>query len=53
MGWRELRGWLREMNRQREIEAGRGGAGPDSWQGAENDPFWAEMREKARRLQGH
>lgn len=46
MGWREFRAWIRVMNGQREVEAGRAQTNPDSWDGQENDQWWAEMRAK-------
>jgi len=53
MGWRELRGWLRAMNRLRREEAGRERTDPDSWEGYQNDSFWAEARERHRRMRGY
>jgi len=52
MGWIELRGWLREMNRSRLVDAKQYQADPDSWDGAENDSFWAEQRAKQDRMRG-
>lgn len=52
MGWREFRAWLREMNRASDAEQGRGVSDPDSWEGSQADPFWAEQREKQRQIRG-
>ena len=48
MGWRELRGYVREMNRAQEAQR----AQPGSWRGAEQDPHWQEMRAKRERFYG-
>lgn len=53
MGWRELRGWMRELNRQRAVEAGRDRTSPDSWDGYERDAWWQAMREERRRQRGY
>jgi hypothetical protein len=52
MGWLEFRSWLKEMRRAAAAEAGQGQADPDSWDGAENDAFWQEQREKQRQMRG-
>lgn len=48
MGWRELRAWLREMRRALKEERGLAQTAPDSWDGYEQDGWWAEQRQKAR-----
>jgi len=40
MGWRELMAWLKVMRRQQEGKE----VGPDSWEGADRDPFWVNAR---------
>jgi len=52
MGWRELRAWLRELNRsaRRRREGSR--THPDSWAGKEGDPFWAQVAAKHRQMRG-
>ena len=42
MGWIELLGWLKVMHRQQKGTQ----ASPDSWAGADQDPFWTEARRK-------
>lgn len=42
MGWGELMAWVETMNRQLAGEK----TEPDSWQGHENDPGWAELRRR-------
>lgn len=42
MGWREFTGWLETMSRQRDG----GGVTPDSWQGADSDPWWQQVRQQ-------
>jgi hypothetical protein len=48
MGWCELRGWIRELNRQRSAKE----TNPDSWAGRESDPFWSAMDQKRARRRG-
>lgn len=52
MGWRELRAWMVVLNKQRAAEAGRDRTDPDSWDGYENDPWWAEQRHKRDEIRG-
>jgi hypothetical protein len=52
MGWRELRSWLRELNRAVTAEQGRDKTGPDSWAGYEQDGWWAEQRRKQDQIRG-
>ncbi len=52
MGWRQFRAWLRECNRAREAEAGRAQTDPDSWDGYENDRWWAERRAQHQQMRG-
>jgi hypothetical protein len=52
MGWRELRNWLRELNRAVAAERGDAKTAPDSWDGYENDAWFAQQREKHRQLRG-
>jgi hypothetical protein len=43
---REFLGYLDVMNKQIEGER----ASPDSWEGAANDPAWAELRAARERM---
>lgn len=52
MGWREFRGWRRELIRRRKAEMEAQTADPESWDGAENDPFWEEQRRIQREMRG-
>lgn len=47
MGWLEFRAWLRELNRQRSRKSN-----PDTWDGADEDPNWIELRAQRRRVMG-
>jgi len=42
MGWIELMAWVKAMRRQTQGEQ----TSPDSWAGAEKDPWWAEQHKK-------
>lgn len=52
MGWREFWAWVRECRRIREAEARAHTADPNTWKGAQNDPWWAEMRKKRAQMRG-
>ena len=48
MGWLELKTWLRVMNKQQ-----RGGDNnPHSWEGKDNDEWWAQMDEERKKRRG-
>ncbi len=53
MGWRQFRGWLRQMRRLRDRAAGRNRTDPDSWDGYANDAFWTEQRRRRAEIRGH
>lgn len=40
MGWVELMGWLEVVRKQTEPRT----VSPESWEGADSDPQWQEMR---------
>lgn len=48
MGWREFTKYVEVMNKQ--VEAARAEA--DSWENAEVDPVWHELRAKRDRARG-
>lgn len=51
MGWRELNGWRREMERSRSARQEGQPTDEGSWAGRDQDPFWQEadqLRERAR-----
>lgn len=52
MGWREFWAWVRECRELREAKARAHTADPESWDGAENDGWWAEARAKRDRMRG-
>ena len=48
MGWRLFWAWVRECRQVREGVR----ADTDRWQGAEQDPWWAEQRAKREKMRG-
>lgn len=52
MGWRELRAWLRERNRQVELANRARTTDPDSWSGYDADGWWAEQERKREQIRG-
>ncbi len=48
MGWRELRGYQRAMAVLKHGPE----PSPDSWDGADQDAGWDELRERRERLRG-
>ncbi len=46
MGWNELLGWRRELQRAATAEVEGDRLDPESWDGQDRDRWWAEMREK-------
>lgn len=53
MGWRQFKGWLRQLNRIHAKEAGRNKTDPNSWDGEYEDAWWAEQRAERKRLRGY
>lgn len=45
-------GWMREMNRAQEAEAGRAVTDVDTWDGQENDDWWQQQRAKHDQIRG-
>lgn len=48
MGWNQLLAWRKEMRRSLQARHGLSVTGPDSWDGAESDGWWEQMRRKGR-----
>lgn len=48
MGWLEFLEWLGAMRREHEALE----VGPDSWRGAESDPWWVNARREREEQQG-
>jgi hypothetical protein len=48
-GWRQFKGWLRELRADQERQALAHKTSPDTWAGAEHDGWWAQARAKGKR----